>query len=83
MAQARLELDPYTVRVLDVVKGKFGLKNRNEALKKLVDEHGPAYAEMRIDEQILQELDRTVADHAKKHKLRKMTEQQLDILLGL
>jgi len=28
--QSRLEMDEYTARVLDVVKGKFGLKNRSE-----------------------------------------------------
>ena len=83
MAQARLDLDPYTVRVLDVVKGKFGLKNRNEALKKFVEEHGAGYAEIRIDEQVLRELDHLVADHKKKHNLRKMNEKQIDILLGL
>jgi len=83
MTQSRLELDPYTARVLDVVKGKFGLKNRNDALRKFVEEHGEGYAEMRVDERVVREMDAIYAGHVKKHKGRKMSEQELDKLLGL
>ena len=83
MTQARLELDPYTARVLDVVKGKFSLKNRNEALKRFVEEHGPAYVEMNVDERILHELDRIHDEHTRQHPRRTMSEKDLNELLGL
>ena len=83
MAEARIELDKYTMRVLDVVKGKHGLKNRSEALAKFVDEFGSNYAEPMIDEQILKDLDDVYAEHTKKHPNRRMSMKELDELLGL
>jgi hypothetical protein len=81
--QTRFELDDYTLRVLDVIKGKFGLKNRDEALRRFALENGSEYVEPLIDEAILTELDVTYEEHLKKHKNRTMTEKELDKLLGL
>jgi len=83
MTHARFELDPYTARVLDVVKGKFGLKNRNAALKKFVERHGTEYAEKRIEEHILEQLDKTVQNHKNKHKNRTSSVKELDAILEL
>lgn len=81
--QSRLEMDDYTARVLDVVKGKFGLKNRSEALNRLAQECGPGYVEPVPDEMVLRELDAVYEDHKKKHPNRKMTDKELKNLLGL
>jgi len=45
MTQARFELTGYSTRVLDIVKGKLGLKNRNEALNAFIQMHEDKYAE--------------------------------------
>jgi hypothetical protein len=83
MTEARLELDDYTTRVLDVIKGKHGLKNRTEALKKLVEEHGSSYVEKEPNEMVLKELDTIYEAHKKKYGLKKMTDKELNKLLGL
>lgn len=83
MTEARFELDDYSIRVLDVVKGKHGLKNRNEALKKILDECGGTYVEKEPNEKMLIELDAIYEAHKKKHPARKMTETELNKLLGL
>ena len=83
MTQARFTLDSYTKRVLDVVKGKYGLKNRNEALKHFVEEHGEEYAEPTFSEEYLKELDTRVEKHYKKYGFRSMSEDELDEILGL
>jgi hypothetical protein len=83
MTQARLEMDDYTVRVLDVVKGKFGLKNRSEALRKLALEAGNEYIELAPNEQVLRELDEIYEDHKKRHPDRTMTHTELKKLLGI
>lgn len=70
------------MRVLDVVKGKYGLKNRNQALRKFVQEYGEEYAEITVKEEVLADLDKTAAEH-KQHGLRTMSEEELDELLGL
>ncbi len=83
MTQARFELDDYTIRVLDVVKGKFGLKNRSDALKRIAKEVGEEYIEPEPNIMYLKELDAEYAEHKKKHGRRSMSEEELDRLLGL
>jgi hypothetical protein len=83
MTEARFELDDYSIRVLDVVKGKHGLKNRNEALKKILDECGGAYVEKEPSEKMLVELDAIYEAHKKKYPNRKITESEMNKLLGL
>ncbi|MEA3399376.1 MAG: DUF2683 family protein [Patescibacteria group bacterium] len=83
MTQVRLELDDYTKQVLDVVKGKFGLNNRNDALNKFAKLYGSEFVEPQPRKEVLEYLDSTFNNHLKKHPRRKMTMKQLDSLLGL
>jgi len=83
MTHARFELDDYTTRVLDVVKGKYGLKNRNEALKRFVKEYGENLIELKIDEKILREIDEEYEAHIQKYGNRSMNDEELDELLGI
>lgn len=83
LTQARFELDEYTVKVLDVVKGRHGLKNRNEALRTFVREYGDDYAEFRIGPKTAREIERTFNEHMRKHPNRRMTDEQLRKLLGI
>jgi hypothetical protein len=90
VTQTRFELDEYTLRVLDVVKGKYGLKNRNEALKKFVDEYGEKYVDKdetyEISDEIIEHFDNIVKEHKLKYKnnnKEKMTIDKMNKLLGL
>jgi len=76
-------MDDYTARVLDVIKGKFGLKNRSEALKKLALEAGNDYIELAPNEMVLKELDAIYENHKKKYGKRSMNDSELRKLLGL
>lgn len=78
-----MEMDDYTARVLDVIKGKFGLKNRSEALKKLALEAGNDYIELAPNEMVLKELDEIYESHKKKYGKRAMSDSELKKLLGL
>ena len=78
-----MEMDDYTARVLDVIKGKFGLKNRSEALKKLALEAGNEYIDLAPNEMVLKELDVMYESHKKKHPNREMSNAELKKLLGL
>ena len=83
MIQSRLEINDYTARVLDVVKGKFGLKNRSEDLNKLTMECGSSYVDPQPNEMALRELDAIYDDHKKKHSNRKMNDKELKALIGI
>ena len=83
MVEARLELKDYTKRVLDVIKGKYGLKSRSEALNRFAIEKGNEYVEPKPSELVLREIDATYEKHLKKNRKRKMNEKELNNLLGL
>ncbi|MFT4312249.1 MAG: hypothetical protein ACMXYF_03395 [Candidatus Woesearchaeota archaeon] len=83
MTQIKIDADSYSLRVLDVVKGQHGLKNRNEAFKKFIEEFGPHYTQMNVKEEVLQNLDLTLREHIKKYGNKKMTDEELNNLLGL
>lgn len=83
MTQIRLEVKDYTLRVLDVIKGKFGLKNRDSALDKFMELYGEEYLEPQIDESVLKEIDEVYESHMKRKDRKNMTLKELDSLLGL
>jgi len=83
MIEARFQLDEYTSRVLDTVKGRFGLKNRNEALRKMAQDVGGEYLVPIPNERVLEEIDAIFKDHLAKNPNRKMTDRELKQLLNL
>jgi len=83
MTQIRLEVKDYTLRVLDVIKGRFGLKNRDSALDKFMELYGEDYLEPQIDESVLREMDEIYESHMKRKDRKNMTMKELNSLLGL
>jgi len=84
MPQARLELNEYTTRVLDVIKGKYGLKNRSEAINRFAQEQGEEYAQEEVNPEVLKHFDNILKEHKAEYgeKGNKMTLEELDKLLG-
>ena len=84
MTQVRLELGDYSLRVIDVVKGKHGLKNRSDALKLFVREQGLQYMqpEIKLPDAELAEVDEIIAD-AKENGAVKMSLSELKNHMGL
>lgn len=83
MTQARFILDDYTTRVLDVIKGKFGLKNRDAALRKFVHQFGKDFVDPEINVGLLKELDDLTMKHIDKYGYKSMKEKELDTLLNI
>jgi hypothetical protein len=83
MVQAIMKLDDYSARVLDVVKGKYGLKNRNDALNKFIMEFGSEFVDVPVDEKYLIELDNKIGNHYNEFGTKGMTEKELDEVLNL
>ena len=83
MTQVRLDVEEYTLRVLDVIKGKFGLKNRDDAMNKFVQLYGEDYVEPQIDESVLREMDEIYESHMKRKDRKRMNLKEFDSLLGL
>ena len=80
MVYARVELDGYTNKVLNVVKAKYGLKDKSSAINKMADLFGDEIVEREAGSAYMKELDRLYEDHVKRHGRRSMSIGELDRL---
>lgn len=76
----RAQIDEYTNRVLGVVKEKFGLKDKSEALDKFAEMYGEEFVEKEAREEFIAEVAGIVKEHHKKYPNRKMGLKELDKL---
>ena len=84
MTSMSITVNEYTARVLGVVKEKFGLKDRAEALDKFAEMFGGDFVEREIDDTVVKEIIKSSAEWEKKHNFkRKMSLKELDKLCGL
>lgn len=80
MVFARLSLEDYTNKVLNVIKARFGLKDKSEALNKFAQLYGDDIVEKEAKEEYIKKLIQIEDKHIKRYGKRKMTLQELDRL---
>jgi len=80
MISARVELDDYANRVLGIIKIKFGLRDKSEALNKFIELYGEEVMEKEVSEEYIKKVIDTVKKHLEKYGNKKMTLQELDKL---
>lgn len=80
MVFARLSLDDYTNKVLNVIKAKFSLKDKSEALNKFTQLFGDEVVDKEAKDDYIKKLIQIEDSHLKKYGKKKMTLQQLDKL---
>ena len=79
----RAEIDEYTNRVLGVIKEKYGLKTKSEALNKFADMYGEEFVDRDVKDELVQEVVAIAAKHNKNYPKRTMTNEELDKLCGV
>ena len=77
---ARVELGEYTNKVLAVIKAKYGLKDKSEAINKFTEIYGDEVVEKDAKEEYIKEMIRGVKEHFKRHGHRAMSIGELDAL---
>ena len=84
MTSMNINVNEYTNRVLGVVKERFGLKDKAEALNKFTEMHGEEFVEKEVRDEVVEEMIRDCEKWEKKYKFkRKMSLKELDKLCGL
>lgn len=83
MIQAKFELDEFSNRVLDVIKGKYGFKNKNQALNKFFHLYGDNFIEPEFDEKEIMALRDIVDSYEGSKDEKNMTLEDLDKMLGI
>ncbi len=80
MVFARLNLNEYANKVLNVVKAKFDLKDKSEALNKFVEMYGEDVVEKEASDEYIKKIIEIDESHMKKYGNKKMTIKELDML---
>ncbi len=80
---AQIELNEYTNRVLNVLKAKFSLKDKSEAINKFAEIYGDEIVEKEANDQYVKKIIGITENHMKKYSGRKMTLKELDSICGL
>tara|TARA_Y100000294_G_scaffold177232_1_gene201931 strand:+ start:587 stop:841 length:255 start_codon:yes stop_codon:yes gene_type:complete len=78
-----VKVDDYTSRVLGVIKEKFGLRDKAEALDRFAEMFGEEFIEKQVKEEVVNKMIHDCENWKKKHKFkRKMSIKELDRLCG-
>ena len=68
----------YSNRVLGVIKEKYGLKDKGQALSKFAEMFGDEFVEREPKEEFVKEVIESCERHIKKYGFRSMTAKELD-----
>ena len=82
MVDARVHLSKYANRVLTVVKAKYDLNDKSQALNKFIEDYGENEVEPEVKEKYVKKILRIEKEHFKKYGYRKMNDKELDELFG-
>ena len=80
MISARVELNDYANRIIGIIKLKFGLKDKSEALNKFIELYGDEIMEKEATEEYTKGIINLTKKHLEKHGNKKITLQELDKL---
>ena len=75
-----IKVKDYTNRVLGVVKEKYGLRDKGNALDKFAEMYGEEFVEPEVKEKVIREVIESCDRHIKKYGFRKMSVKELDKL---
>lgn len=83
MTTANFVLSDYANRVLGVIKERFALRDKSEALNKFAELCGEEFVDREVDEKLVSEIIDSCNAHVKKRGLRKMSLREFDALCEL
>jgi len=72
-----ITVEDYTSKVLGVVKEKYALKDKGNAMDKIVDLYGENFIEREVSEEVIKELIEDSERHIKKHGFKGTTIKNL------
>lgn len=83
MTSMSITVSEYTNKVLGVIKEKFGLKDKAQALDKFTEMYGEEFVEREVKDGVVQEVINSCEKHIKRYGHRKMSLKELDNLCGI
>ena len=56
MVKALVNLNEYGDRILNIIKGKFGLKNKSEAINLIIEKYGEEFLEPELKPEFIEKM---------------------------
>jgi len=76
----RAQISDYANRVFGIIKEKYGLKDKSEAINKFTEMFGEEFIEKEVKEEVIKDMIKSCNNHIKKYGYRKMSLKELDKL---
>ena len=83
MVYARVFLDDYANKVLNVIKAKFDLRDKSEAINKFITMFGEDVVEKEASDEYIKKMIQIEKRHFKKYGDQKMSQQEFNNLFEL
>ena len=83
MVYARITLNDYANKVLNVIKAKFDLRDKSEALNKFIDLFGDEVVEKDAKDEYVKKVLDISKKHFSKYGYRKMSQKEFQTLFEL
>lgn len=80
---ARVELGDYSNRVLGIIKIKYGLNDKSEAINKFIELYGDDVLDLEASPEYTKKVIGLANKHMKKHGFKKMSVNELDKFCGV
>ena len=77
------KVNPYTNQVLGVIKEKYALRDKAEALDRFAEMHGMEFVEPEVKEEVVKEVIESCNRHIKKYTYRKMSNKEFNELFEM
>ena len=77
---ARIRLNNYTNKVLSVIKAKYELNDKSQAINKFAEIYGDEIVEKEANDEYVKKIIEITNKHLERHKHRKMNFEELDKL---
>tara|TARA_Y100000310_G_C20063663_1_gene526150 strand:+ start:234 stop:476 length:243 start_codon:yes stop_codon:yes gene_type:complete len=72
-----VKVKKYTGRVIGVVKEKYGLKDKGQAMDKFAEMFGEEFVEPEVKEEVIRDIITSTERHIKKYRFRSRTTKDL------
>ncbi len=83
MIDARVKLNKYSNKVLTVVKVKYELKDKSEAINRFIGDYGPNEVEPEVKDEYVKRILKIEDEYYKRYgHSKKMSNKELDELFG-
>ena len=83
MISARVSLNGYTNKVLAMIKAKYGLTDKSQAINKFIEIYGENVVEKEASDEYVKKIIGLVDEYEKSGNHKKMTFEELDNLCGM